>query len=177
MESAASVANALHSALALHLNKKPSNVEIRDALQHYQDSRLARVKEIVKIGGDLTRLQAYDGWKMYFTQRWLTPILGLDFLAKNIAKLCSGAPKLSYVEFEEERGVLGWKDTEAKNLKRGGKGKGGEDGREMVKRLFGAAIVCAALVLWVVLNGGKQVRPRFGMDVSREHGKSEVLLR
>lgn len=111
MESAVSIANNIHDAINAHPNKKPTDFEIRDAMKHYQDSRLARVKEIVKIGGDLTRLQAYDGWKAYLTQRWLTPILGMDFLAKNIAELCSGAPKLHYVQFDEQRGLLGWKDT------------------------------------------------------------------
>jgi hypothetical protein len=71
------------------------------------------VRAIVKVGGDLTRQQAYDGWKPYLVQRWLTPIVGLDTLAKNIAGLCVTAPKLSYVDFNEKRGKLGWQDTMA----------------------------------------------------------------
>lgn len=80
-------------------------------MQSYQDSRLEKVKGMVKIGGDLTRLQAYDGWYFYIMQRWITPWIGLDNLAVNIAKLCSTGPKLSFVEFPEQRGLLGWQDT------------------------------------------------------------------
>ncbi|KAJ2990432.1 hypothetical protein NUW58_g2949 [Xylaria curta] len=113
MEDVVVVANTLVEALATHPNKKPTTVEIHDAMRRYQDSRIGRVKAIVKAAGDLTRLQAYHNWKFYFNQRWMTPIIGLDFLAGNIAKLCVGAPKLSYVEFEEQRGSLGWEDTKA----------------------------------------------------------------
>lgn len=110
MEDAVAVANVLHAAIAAHPNKKPTGVELRDAFGQYQDSRLPRVREIVKIGGDLTRLQAYDGWKYYLIQRWLTPVVGLDSLAKNIAILCTGAPKLSFVPFTQRRGLLRWPD-------------------------------------------------------------------
>jgi len=114
IEDAVTVANTLHALLAVHPNKKPSTVELQDAFREkYQNARVDRVRAIVKVGGDLTRQQAYDGWKPYLTQRWLTPIVGLDTLAKNIAGLCVTAPKLSYVDFEEKRGLLGWQDTMA----------------------------------------------------------------
>ncbi|KAL4775263.1 hypothetical protein BDW60DRAFT_204529 [Aspergillus nidulans var. acristatus] len=111
MEDAAAITNQLHALLNRHPNKKPSTVEISAAMQEYQDSRLARVKTIVKVGGDLTRLQAYDGWYFYIMQRWITPWIGLDTLAINIAKLCSAGTKLSFVDFAEQKGLLGWQDT------------------------------------------------------------------
>lgn len=111
MEDAVVLANTLHALLAVHPNKKPSDVELREAMQRYQDGRVDRTRAIVKVGGDLTRQQAYDGWKAYFVQRWLSPVVGLDALAKNIAGLSVTAPKLSYVDFEEKRGVLLWQDT------------------------------------------------------------------
>lgn len=166
MESAVSIANAIHDALAKHPNKKPTDFEIRDAMQHYQDSRLARVKEIVKVGGDLTRLQAYDGWMAYLTQRWLTPILGMDFLAKNIAELCSGAPKLKYVPFDEQRGLLGWKDTLAasKGTKQGGREAiWDEDFEKIFPRLLGGLIAFAAMVWWVILKDAKYAVPGFAV--------------
>ncbi|KAK3168681.1 hypothetical protein OEA41_005129 [Lepraria neglecta] len=49
MESALALANTIDRTLALHPNKKPSNVEMQLALQTYQDSRLARVKEIFNV--------------------------------------------------------------------------------------------------------------------------------
>ncbi|EFR04324.1 FAD binding domain-containing protein [Nannizzia gypsea CBS 118893] len=111
MEDVVCISNALHAALNLHPNKKPSDVEISAALKFYQDSRLSRVKAIVKVASDLTRLQACDGWAMYIRHRWITPLIGLDALAINIAKLASSAPKLDYVPFIERRGLLGWQDT------------------------------------------------------------------
>jgi hypothetical protein len=111
MEDAAAITNQLHALLNRHPNKKPSTVEISAAVQEYQDPRLARVKTIVKVGGDLTRLQAYDGWYFYIMQRWITPWICLDTLAINIAKLCSAGTKLSFVDFAEQKGLLGWQDT------------------------------------------------------------------
>ncbi|KAF4990930.1 hypothetical protein FGRMN_8168 [Fusarium graminum] len=114
MEDAVVLANTLHALIAQHPNKKPSDVELCDAmLQDYQNTRVDRARAIVKAGGDLTRQQAYDGWRAYIWQRWLTPIVGLDTLAQKIAGLCVAAPKLSYVPFDEQRGILGWQDTMA----------------------------------------------------------------
>ncbi|KAF5975882.1 FAD binding domain-containing protein [Fusarium coicis] len=113
MEEAVVITNTLHVLLARHpQKKKPSDVELHDVMrQEYQNTRIERARTIVKAGGALTRQQAYDGWKAYITQRWLTPIIGLDTLAQKIAGLCVKAPKLSFVEFEEKRGILGWQDT------------------------------------------------------------------
>ncbi|KAF5651818.1 FAD binding domain protein [Fusarium sp. NRRL 25303] len=112
MEDAVVIANTLHALLAKHPNKKPSDVELHDNMrQEYQDTRVERARAIVKAGGALTRQQAYDGWKAYIIQRWLTPIIGLDILAQRIAGLCVTTPKLNFVEFEDRRGILGWQDT------------------------------------------------------------------
>ncbi|RKK16313.1 hypothetical protein BFJ65_g9882 [Fusarium oxysporum f. sp. cepae] len=124
MEDAFVTANTLHALLARHPNKKPSDVELQDAMrQEYQDTRVDRARAIVKAGGVLTRQQAYDGWKAYITQRWLTPVIGLDKLAQKIAGLCVTAPKLNYVEFEERRGILGWQDTMEAEKEHSMKGK------------------------------------------------------
>lgn len=118
MEDSVAIANQLHELLNRHPNKKPSTVEISAAMQDYQDSRIERVKAIVKVGGDLTRLQAFDGWYFYIMQRWVTPWIGLDTLAINIAKLCSAGTKLDFVEFPEQKGLLGWQDTIAAEAKK-----------------------------------------------------------
>ncbi|KAF5258648.1 hypothetical protein FOXYS1_10763 [Fusarium oxysporum] len=106
MEDAVVIANTLHALLARHPNKKSN-----------------RARAIVKAGGVLTRQQAYDGWKAYITQRWLTPVIGLDTLAQKIAGLCVTAPKLNYVDFEERRGILGWQDTMEAEKEHSMKGK------------------------------------------------------
>ncbi|KAF5570493.1 FAD binding domain-containing protein [Fusarium phyllophilum] len=130
MEDAVVITNTLHALLARHPNKKPSDVELHDAMrQEYQDTRVERARAIVKAGGALTRQQAYDGWKTYITQRWLTPIIGLDTLAQKIAGLCVTAPKLSFVEFEERRGILGWQDTLEAEKKYAMKGRVAEKGK------------------------------------------------
>lgn len=51
-------------------------------------------------------------------QRWITPWIGLDNLAVNIAKLCNTGPKSCFVEFDRQRGLLGWQDTMAAEEKR-----------------------------------------------------------
>ncbi|KAK1141701.1 hypothetical protein N8T08_008799 [Aspergillus melleus] len=111
MENAVDLANAIHRAVTAHLNKKPSDVEIRDALQGYEKSRRGRVKGIYLVSWVLTRLQAYDGWLNYIAERWILPCIGLDFVAKQVARTCSEAPKLDYVPIDEDNGTLGWKDN------------------------------------------------------------------
>ncbi|KAK1518072.1 hypothetical protein CPAR01_15721 [Colletotrichum paranaense] len=112
MEDAVTLANTINALLGTHSHKNPSDFELRDAMRDkHQNARVDHAWVIVKVVGDLTRQQAYDGWKAYFVQRWLTPIVGLDTLAKNIAGLCVMAPKLTYVDFDEKRGILGWQDT------------------------------------------------------------------
>ena len=110
MESAVDLVNSIHRAVTAHSNKKPSDVEIRDALQVYENSRRNRVKEIYSVSWMLMRLQAYDGWLSYIARRWVLPLIGLDFVAKNVAQTCTGAPKLEYVFVAKNRGRFGWKD-------------------------------------------------------------------
>ncbi|RYP42920.1 hypothetical protein DL770_011962 [Monosporascus sp. CRB-9-2] len=110
MEDAVSIANAIHQLTATHPHRKPTDDEIHDALQHYQDTRIRRVKKITMVGGEMTRKQAYDGWLNYFKYRWLLPVIGMAYIAQATAKLSVGGPKLTYVEFDEQHGLLGWKD-------------------------------------------------------------------
>jgi hypothetical protein len=49
MESAVDLANTIHQAVATHPNKKPSDIEIRDSLQGYKNSRRDHVKEIYRV--------------------------------------------------------------------------------------------------------------------------------
>lgn len=43
----------------------------------------------------------------------MLPLIGLDFMAKNVAQTCAEAPKLTYVFVTEDRGSLGWKDSKS----------------------------------------------------------------
>lgn len=163
MEDVVAITNELYRALHRHPNKKPSDVEIGAAMQHYQDSRLERVKAIVKVGSDLTRLQACDGWYFYIMQRWITPWIGLDMLAVNIAKLCSGGNKLNFVEFQGQRGLLGWQDSMAEEAEKqttvkasGGRASSwGGDLRRLLPLLTGA-LLCFTSVLWFVFPGDSE---------------------
>ena len=108
MESAVVLANEINRAVKAHPNKRPSKVEIGDAFQRYQAQRVPRVKEIFDMSWMVTRMQAYDGWLNYLLMRWILPSVGLDMLAKNVAKLCSTAPKLDYVPIKEQQGTVEW---------------------------------------------------------------------
>ena len=171
MESAVALANTIHRTLALHPNKKPSNVEMRLALQTYQDSRLARVKDIFTVSWMLTRLQAYDGWLMYLVQRWVMPVIGLDFVAKNVARTCSEAPKLDYVEFEEESGTLGWKEKEGAMVgkapvekKKKKKAEGWYGGAEKIlPMVFGGLVLFSSALWWLVGAQRMHVLPGFAV--------------
>ncbi|KAI0468802.1 FAD dependent oxidoreductase domain-containing protein [Xylaria cf. heliscus] len=118
MESAVSLANALHEALSLHPNKKPTDTEMRVALQKYQDFRIPRLKFGFTISWVLTRAQAYDGFAMYMMQRWIIPAIGLDTVAGQASKFFSEAPKLNYIHFDEKRGTLPWKDYSVQKKKK-----------------------------------------------------------
>lgn len=172
MEDAVAIANAVHDAIAAHPNKKPTDREIHDVLQNYQETRIDRVKFISKLCSDLTRFQAYDGWKSYLTQRWLTPLLGLEFLAKTVAGVCVGAPKLKYVKFDEQRGILGWDDT--REAEKAVARKAGEKQKktawdewsgdfESVSPNILGVLLAVSLAIWVFLLGnGRRGVPGFG---------------
>lgn len=145
IESAADLANAIHRAVTAHPNKKPSDVEIRDALQGYENSRRDRVKEIYRVSWVLTRLQAYDGWLSYIAQRWVLPLIGLNCVAKNVAQTCSEAPKLEYVFVDEDKGSLGWKDS--KLAAKRGKNLTAQKSQlvSYVRLLFGAVVIVSSV--------------------------------
>ncbi|KAL4976600.1 hypothetical protein BDW66DRAFT_150954 [Aspergillus desertorum] len=96
-------------------------VEISAAMQEYQDSRLERVKTIVKVGGGLTPSHPSAGVpRMVFLHRAAVDyaVDWLDTLAINIAKLCSAGTRLSFVGFAEQKGLLGWGDTVAEEARK-----------------------------------------------------------
>jgi hypothetical protein len=53
MESSVALANALHDAISAHPNKKPSDIEIKEALKAYQNVRRSRVLESSGSAGHL----------------------------------------------------------------------------------------------------------------------------
>jgi hypothetical protein len=112
MESAVTLTNHLKAAINAHPNKKPSDVELSEALEGYQNDRLPRVTEVFWVSWALTRLQAYDGWPMYIIQRWLLPIIGLDRIGANVAHSCCQAPQLSFVPYQQRQGTFKWANTQ-----------------------------------------------------------------
>ncbi|EEP76514.1 predicted protein [Uncinocarpus reesii 1704] len=167
MESVASIANMIHALVNSHPNKKPSDVEIRDALQYYQDSRLARAKAIVKMGGKVTRLQTYDGWWNYVIQRWITPIAGLDSISKSVAKLCAGGAKLNYVPFDEKVGIYGWKEDSLKErFLSSEKERAHTSVLERFLPLFlGAFVILSSTLWWNFFKNAVHASAGFGVSI------------
>ncbi|KAL4982557.1 hypothetical protein BDW68DRAFT_192064 [Aspergillus falconensis] len=63
-------------------------------------------------------LNRHPNKKLSTWRLWITPWIGLDTLAINIAKLCSAGTKLNFVEFAEQKGLLGWGDTIAEKARK-----------------------------------------------------------
>ena len=109
MEDAVALANRIRQAvLAFPLNKLPSDEALRFRMRLYQDSRLQRVKDMSDISWVTMRLQACDGWLLHIAQRWLVPIIGMELIAKQTARIFCESVKLDYVDFEERQGNMGW---------------------------------------------------------------------
>ncbi|KAI8630518.1 hypothetical protein F5Y19DRAFT_48544 [Xylariaceae sp. FL1651] len=111
MEGAVVLTNHLKAALDAHPNKKPSRVELSEALEAYQQERHPRVTEIFWVSWAQTRFHAYDGWHMWFFHRFVLPILGLDFVGEQVAKTCCEAPQLSFAPYKQRKGTLPWLHT------------------------------------------------------------------
>ncbi|KAI1126927.1 hypothetical protein F5Y10DRAFT_293278 [Nemania abortiva] len=111
MEGAVVLANHLKAALDAHPSKKPSDVEISEALEGYQKERLPRATEIFWVSWAQTRFHAYDGWPMYLFHRWILPVLGLDWMGQQVAKTCCDAPQLYFAPYKQRKGTLPWSKT------------------------------------------------------------------
>jgi 2-polyprenyl-6-methoxyphenol hydroxylase-like FAD-dependent oxidoreductase len=72
-EGAVQLANELYALVKSHPNKKPTTTEFKAAFQKYQQSHMPRVEELFNISWMMTRMQAFDGWVMFFLQRWVLP--------------------------------------------------------------------------------------------------------
>lgn len=73
IEDAVVLANELVQMSRTEKSQRPGDDNVNLALGRYENERLGRVKEIVWVSGLLTRLQAWDGWGMWFLQRCLIP--------------------------------------------------------------------------------------------------------
>jgi 2-polyprenyl-6-methoxyphenol hydroxylase-like FAD-dependent oxidoreductase len=70
MEGAVRLANELYTLVNSHPNKKPSDTELTLAFERYRNLHKPRVHELFNVSWMMTRMQAWDGWFMYFLQRW-----------------------------------------------------------------------------------------------------------
>ncbi|KAI9785103.1 MAG: hypothetical protein M1816_000514 [Peltula sp. TS41687] len=155
MESVVVLANEIRRAIRAHPNQKPSDLEIRTALQRYQDQRLPRVTEIFNLSWMVTRLQAYDGWLYYLAMRWILPVLGLGVLAKNMGVMFSEAPKLDYVPVDERKGKIPWKEMNSGAIVKS------EDEGRVGKRfsvVLGALVVLFSSSLWWLVGALRSMR-------------------
>ncbi|KAI1176577.1 hypothetical protein F4777DRAFT_577875 [Nemania sp. FL0916] len=85
--------------------------EISTALRAYEAERLPRSTKMFWVRWAQTRFHADDGWPMYIFQRWVLPVLGLDFMGAQVAKACCDAPQLNYVAYQQRKGFLPWSQT------------------------------------------------------------------
>ncbi|KAK0644427.1 hypothetical protein B0T16DRAFT_331705 [Cercophora newfieldiana] len=177
MEDAVTLTNHLKAALDVHPSKKPSDVELTDALEGYNKARMPRVTEMFWVSWALTRLQAYDGWPMYILQRWILPRFGLDFVGGQVAQSCCQAPQLDFVPYKQRQGTLKWSDTKIKEAgasatkaKRLIDPDGTKAGQFNARAWFvyAAAVICS--VIWLSGVGGRAQVPvgLMNMDGVRE---------
>lgn len=59
--------------------------------------RKPRMKKVLNLAYQLTRLQAWDGWFMKFIQRWIIPLVGDGKVADHFAVLVRSGHKLDFV--------------------------------------------------------------------------------
>lgn len=73
--------------------------------------RKPRMKKVLNLAYQMTRLQAWDGRLMKFIQRYIVPLVGDDRVADHFADLVKGGVKLDYVPLHNPPpGTVEWDD-------------------------------------------------------------------
>ena len=95
------------------------------------------------------------------------PIIGMDFVAKNVAQTCSEAPKLDYVVFKEKSGTLGWKEKKeamvGKVLSKKTKKVWYGGVEKILPMVFGCLVLLSSALWWLVGSQSKHVLPGFAI--------------
>lgn len=96
IESAAALANAIHTLSTHNHGGSPNMREVRRALINYQQSRKFRASEIGKESNDLTRIQSLKGLRERILVRYVIPNAG-DYLVDTSSDGWIGATLLNYL--------------------------------------------------------------------------------
>lgn len=107
LHSAAVLVNQLHD---IHLlNKDPSDFQIEDALTAYYHIRHGETHSAFQLGQSLTRNVTWSSWADWIWDRFIMPWLKQDYIiCDRISPLVSRGQLLSYVPFQELKGVVPW---------------------------------------------------------------------
>lgn len=106
LESTAAFVNLLHREVKAHPDRKMSQETISTIFEEYQNQRKPRMKKVLNLAYQMTRLQAWDGWFMKFIQRWIIPLVGDGKVADHFAELVKGGHRLDFVPVPPHR--EGW---------------------------------------------------------------------
>lgn len=98
LESTAAFVNVLNRELkALPAGEKLSQETISEAFEEYQGLRKPRMKKVLNLAYQLTRLQAWDGWFMKFIQSWVIPWVGDGQVVDHFSELVRAGHRLDFV--------------------------------------------------------------------------------
>ncbi|KAH8704707.1 FAD binding domain-containing protein [Talaromyces proteolyticus] len=115
LESTAALVNKLNRELKANPNQKMSKETLSRIFEEYQELRKPRMKKVLNLAYQLTRLQAWDGWFMKFVQRFVIPWVGDERVADHFADLVKGGIKLDYVPLPNQPlGTVAWDDDPKK---------------------------------------------------------------
>lgn len=96
VESAAALANALHTLTVHNHGSRPSLRDIRQALIGYQRSRKLWASKTVKASNDLTRIQALKGLREQIVAHYVIPNAG-DYLVDKNSDVWIGSTLIDYL--------------------------------------------------------------------------------
>ncbi|KAI9785106.1 MAG: hypothetical protein M1816_000517 [Peltula sp. TS41687] len=114
LESTAALVNLLHHELKTHPDQKMSRETISTIFEQYTELRKPRMKKVLNLAYQLTRLQAWDGFLMKMIQRFGIPWVGDDRVADHFAKIVQAGVKLDFVPVPDHaKGTWEWDDERA----------------------------------------------------------------
>ena len=116
MESVVELVNSLHRLKTSHPNRRPSRATLSAAFQKYQQSRIARMQEIMEFSSLITNVSAWNGVWNKLLALYVFPNSNKATMADKIAEILRKAPKLDFVPLREHKqGSVQWADEVPQN--------------------------------------------------------------
>ena len=147
IESAASVANAIHELIAQKRPTRPSTREIECALKSHQNRREERVEKILKLANKATRIEALRGPFEEFLAMHVFPHIG-GLMQDNFCAYEVAAEKLDFLP-ETERALKATMPFDTQH------GKANHD--KLFSRSLRALPLLVLIVLWSYLTNGQSL--------------------